>query len=105
VTDAPSADSNDVLAWLQWWYADQCDGDWEHGEGVAIGTLDNPGWRVEIDIEGTPLEGRAYERTKVERTDQDWLHSWLDGVKWHAAGGPLNLAEALALFQAWARSD
>jgi hypothetical protein len=28
--------SQDALDRLQAWYADQCDGDWEHDEGIEI---------------------------------------------------------------------
>ena len=33
------------LSALENWYAGQCNGVWEHGCGVRIDTLDNPGWR------------------------------------------------------------
>jgi Immunity protein 53 len=35
---------------LEKWYRARCNGDWEHQWGVEIGTLDNPGWRVHIDL-------------------------------------------------------
>ncbi len=35
--------SMDLLTWVQRWYLDQCDGEWEHEWGVKIDTLDNPG--------------------------------------------------------------
>ncbi|MFE2849501.1 Imm53 family immunity protein, partial [Streptomyces scopuliridis] len=38
------SDSEPLLDWLQNWYTQQCDGDWEHEWGVKIATLDNPGW-------------------------------------------------------------
>jgi hypothetical protein len=47
----------DNISWLEDWYTAQCDGDWEHGYGVHVGTLDNPGWRVEIDLVGTRYDG------------------------------------------------
>lgn len=34
---------SDLVKRLERGYRSQCDGDWEHGEGVEIGTLDNPG--------------------------------------------------------------
>jgi hypothetical protein len=40
----------DELAWLEQWYQEQCDGDWEHHCGVTIETLDNPGWLVQGDV-------------------------------------------------------
>ncbi|MEL7526076.1 MAG: Imm53 family immunity protein [Pseudomonadota bacterium] len=33
------------------WYAANCDGDWEHQGGLDISTLDNPGWRVQLDLD------------------------------------------------------
>jgi hypothetical protein len=45
---------------LQQWYESQCDGDWEHDFGMRIGTLDNPGWSVEINVVDTPLDGRDF---------------------------------------------
>jgi hypothetical protein len=32
-----------VLQRLTDWYSRQCNGEWEHGYGFHIGTLDNPG--------------------------------------------------------------
>ena len=45
---------------LQHWYESQCDGDWEHEFGVKIGTLDNPGWMVDI--------------SRILRVFLDWAH-------------------------------
>ena len=38
------------LIWLLSWYHSQCDGDWEHGNGVKIGTIDNPGWFFKVKV-------------------------------------------------------
>ncbi|UNO42211.1 immunity 53 family protein [Streptomyces sp. MST-110588] len=91
-----------VLDWLQSWYAAQCDGDWEHEWGVTIGTLDNPGWTVAINLEGTDLADRAYSRQQVTRGERDWVTAWTSDSTFHAACGPGNLTEALTLFRAWA---
>jgi Immunity protein 53 len=95
--------SADVLLGLERWYADQCDGEWEHDYGVTIGTLDNPGWTVRIDLTGTGLSDRGHERVEDHRSDEDWLVAWRDEHHWHAACGAHNLAEALSAFLAWAR--
>ena len=46
---APPADYFDpdqsTLTWLQAWYMSNCNGDWEHGYGVSVRTLDNPATR------------------------------------------------------------
>jgi hypothetical protein len=39
-----------MLQWLQEWYLEQCDREWEHEYGIKIGTLDNPGWTITIDL-------------------------------------------------------
>ncbi|MGW7456070.1 immunity 53 family protein [Streptomyces sp. NPDC054787] len=93
------------LAWLQDWYAKQCDGDWEHEWGVKIATLDNPGWTVQVDLEETDLEGREYPRQDVNRTSEDWVWAWTAEKTFHAACGPGNLSEALAIFRAWATAS
>ena len=52
----------DELKWLENWMRSMCNGSWEHCYGVKIGTLDNPGWWVEIDIIDTPLEEKKFEK-------------------------------------------
>lgn len=83
---------------LQQWYLAQCDGDWEHDSGIEIGTLDNPGWRARVNMQGASLDGRKFDRVKVERSDNDWIQAWVEENTWHAACGPLNLDEALGIF-------
>jgi hypothetical protein len=90
------------IACVQSWYASQCDGDWEHEHGIEILNIDNPGWRVRIDIAGTNLAGRVQERVRVDRTDLDWVQYWSDGSIFEAACGPLNLEEALRTFCSFA---
>jgi hypothetical protein len=91
-----------VLERLERWYLSQCDGDWEHGEGVQIDTLDNPGWRVRISLGGTGLQSRSFERIGIDRSEEDWVRAWVEDAVWNAATGPLNLTEALSAFLAWA---
>lgn len=92
-----------ALQWLQAWYAVQCDSEWEHGYGVEIGTLDNPGWTVKINLTGTYLEDRAYVDARIERGGHDWVRTWVSDKSFQAACGPLNLGEALTAFRTWAQ--
>ena len=70
---APPADYFDpdqsTLTWLQAWYMSNCNGDWEHGYGVSVKTLDNPGWMVRLELTGTPLNGRPFDRIQFERDE------------------------------------
>lgn len=93
-----------VLSALQKWYLDQCDGDWEDQWGVTIGTLDNPGWSLRIDLIGTRKENATLEKTMIERTEQDWIFYWTADHQFHAACGPENLEESIALFLNWFNS-
>jgi hypothetical protein len=96
------SESEHVLDWLQNWYADQCNEDWEHEWGVKIATLDNPGWSVTIDLEETNLEERNLPRQDVNRSTHDWVSVWTAEKNFHAACGPGSLTEALTLFRTWA---
>jgi hypothetical protein len=67
----------DALTWLQGWYLSQCDGDWEHGHGVDIGTLDNPGWRVEIRVAETELRaGHSWQCGRTARSTTGSTAVW-----------------------------
>lgn len=67
---------------LSEWYRSQCDGYWEHKYGVSIGTLDNPGWCVCIDLTGTDYQidlFKPYEKespvpeNEWEPVQEDWV--------------------------------
>ncbi len=94
----------DDLAYLQDWYARHCNGDWEHDSRVRIGTLDNPGWRLWVNLEDTELSGRRIPRTRDESSDGDWVDYGSDGLTFAAACGPQGLVRALAAFRALAES-
>jgi len=57
------------LTWLQAWYPVQCDGDWEHEFGVRVETLDNPGWSLRIDLDGTAMAGLTYVGRDIHRSE------------------------------------
>ncbi len=90
-----------TLTWLQAWYATQCDGDWEHGAGISIGTLDNPGWTVRIDLADTEASGRILDHIEIHRSEHDWVNLWVVDDRFEIACGPLNLGEALHEFRLW----
>lgn len=70
----------DILKWIQSWYYENCDGDWEHLYGVRIDSIEE------------------------ERNEEDWFYCIVrDGV-FHSAGGAKNLEEMLNCFKNWASS-
>ncbi|WP_410652829.1 Imm53 family immunity protein [Amycolatopsis sp. cmx-4-54] len=100
--------SNEIessFEFLQSWYADQCNGDWEHEFGIKISTLDNPGWHVVVDILETDLEGRKVERSESEPGAEGWIWSRSDGEKYTSACDPTSLAKALFWFRKFVERD
>jgi hypothetical protein len=93
---------DDLLGRLQAWYAAQADGDWEHGHGIRISTLDNPGWSLSINVADTALEGRTFTPIQIDRTDTDWVRCSVDSDVFQGRGGPHNLRELISTFLEWA---
>jgi hypothetical protein len=60
-----------ILKWIQNWYLQNCDEDWEHCYGVNISTLDNPGWMVDIDLTNTSLENKEFRIVDIERNAKE----------------------------------
>ncbi|HEX4496529.1 MAG TPA: immunity 53 family protein [Thermoanaerobaculia bacterium] len=87
---------------FQKWFASQCDGDWEHGTGIRIETLDNPGWSICINIEGTSLEGRKMPLFAIERSEEDWLHASSAGAEFRIRCGSKNLERDWIFSVIWA---
>jgi len=82
---------------LEEWYRCKCDGAWEHSHGVRLDTIDNPGWRVEVDI-GPEIPDVVHEE---QRTDLDWISCRVEQGRSSGADGPANLAEILVVLQGW----
>lgn len=114
---------SDVLQWLQNWYISQVDGDWEHQYGVAIETLDNPGWKVTIDLQrtylaqkewykitGTSPDGMNWEYEGFESIDRNfaddnWMHCRVEDEKFIGMGDSFKLIDILETFRTWAESE
>ena len=94
----------DTLQELQKWYHSQCNGDWEHGHGVEIVTLDNPGWHVEINLLDTTLEDQPFAEVQRLEHDIDWISCRVRDGTWEGYGGPFMLEEILRTFLAWAEA-
>ena len=101
----------DDLTWLMNWYVAQCDGDWEHRFGLEIGTLDNPGWSLAIDLGGTPWQDRPFEKVSHNLTEDETIegpsgekHWWVadvEGSTFKAFGGPRDLRAMISAFREW----
>ena len=93
----------DELHELQAWYRAQCNGDWEHTYGVTIGTLDNPGWSISIDLAETSLADRGFTMVETLAHEVDWMRCEVKDGKWLGNGGPTMLRPMLRAFLTWAK--
>jgi hypothetical protein len=87
-----------MIDWLQKWYKAQCDGDWEHENGVVIKTIDNPGWSVEINLKGTQLEGVTIPYTLTENNEDDWIGYSIENDLFLGAGDTTKLTSIISVF-------
>jgi hypothetical protein len=87
--------------WLLDWFQSHCNGDWEHGGGISISSLDNPGWSITIDLEGTELYDQSFNTINIDRSDNDWLYCFCKENKFEGRCGTINLPEVLQIFKNW----
>lgn len=90
--------NEDPVEWLERWYRTQCNGDWEHQHGVRIGTLDNPGWSLDVDLVDTPEADRTKRASIIERSTTDWVFCEVKEGVFSARGGPGNLRDVVRAF-------
>jgi hypothetical protein len=93
------------LSALENWYANQCNGMWEHEYGVRIDTLDNPGWRVHVSLRETKKQDATLAVLKLARSQDDWISYWTEKQEFQFACGPKNLSEAIDIFVRWFESE
>jgi hypothetical protein len=90
------------LSFMTGWFADHCDGDWEHDLGIRLATLDNPGWALDVSIGDTELAGAATEWHRNDKSDLEWLHWRSTGEMFEARCGVADLPRALEAFRMFA---
>lgn len=85
------------IEYFQNWYLSKCDGVWEHTYGFDISTIDNPGWKVNINGESkkTPIT------ININNGDDDWVIINADGAEFKGYGSPQNLSVILKYAYEW----
>lgn len=86
-------------------FSSHCNRDWEHDLGIRIETLDNPDWALDVRIAETELERRTIPWRRTQTTEDDWRHWRSTGDTFEARRGPMNLPDALAAFEGFARRE
>jgi len=95
----------DMILWLNEWYKDNCDGDWEHYYGIEICTLDNPGWKVDIDLVDTYLEDVEFNKVQIYIDDLNWIYCSVGDRVFKGRGSIDKLEEILKIFRVWATEN
>ena len=96
---------------LQSWYLSQCNEDWEHTYGVEIGTIDNPGWSLKVELTDTEIDGKPYAEFsygiggEAEQSGNNWLITKVENNSLGGYGGPEKLEELINKFLAWAKTN
>lgn len=94
-----------ALEFLESWYRAQCNGYWEHANGITIETLDTPGWMVTIDLTETTLEDQVMRPVQHERSVKDWMACTVERNQFRGQGDSTKLGEILEVFRKWAGPD
>jgi hypothetical protein len=89
------------LLWLEEFYTELCDGDWEHNWRVRISTIDNPGWSVKINVLETILENEIFSEITEKQDENHWVICKVRDNVFDGVGGPNNLETILDIFQNW----
>jgi hypothetical protein len=92
------------LDWLINWYDNCVSTHLSSAKRVHIGTLDNPGWNLYVDLMGTGFETALFEYVKVERSEHDWYHCFIRENTFHGPCGPFNLFEVIKEFKDFVES-
>jgi hypothetical protein len=77
---------------------------------VRIGTVDNPGWTLTIDLADTALSGRSFSEygygigSDAEDSGNNWLHCKVEEDRFVGGRGPEKLEEMIEVFLEWARA-
>ncbi len=99
-----------ALDWLAHWYAQRCNDEWEHGYGIKLDTLDNPGWTLTINLADTALSGKPFDRqdANLESEDGDpnirWHSCWVEDNNFRAACGVYDLSNVISIFRQFAEA-
>ncbi|HTV16438.1 MAG TPA: immunity 53 family protein [Acidobacteriaceae bacterium] len=89
------------LEWLEAWYQQQCDGDWENRAGIRLESLCQPGWRLTISLEGTSAENASPNRLRFDTSGEEWLDCTISGERFEGAGDPRRLEQIIGVFRKW----
>lgn len=91
----------DIIEYFQQWYISKCNGTWEHSYGLDISTIDNPGWKVNINGESD----RPLLSINLTGDDNNWIIINADDNEFKGYCSPQNLSVVLNHAKEWINSQ
>ncbi|MGC8549337.1 MAG: immunity 53 family protein [Acidobacteriaceae bacterium] len=91
----------DNLEWLDGWYQQQCNGEWEHSHGMLLEALEQRGWQLTISLTGTSAENAAPQKISLDSTTGDWIACSISPERFEGAGDPRKLEQIIGVFRQW----
>jgi hypothetical protein len=99
------------LTFLVDWYVAHREDDWSYGTipagtygGINIRNIGNPGWAIDIPLEGTELEGIVVDWVEWEASAHAWMFWRSTGTLFEARCGASDLDRALRAFKDFAQN-
>jgi len=89
------------IKWLENWISDMFKFKSTNKNPLIIRTIDNPGWRISINLEDTYFYSKSIDYQEREVDDSDWVQFWVKDGFFQAAGGARNLNQMLGIFRQW----
>jgi hypothetical protein len=93
--------SQDHLEWLEDWYQRQCNGNWEHSQGMRLRSLDDPGWHLTINLTGTSAENAAPQKISLDTPTGDWITCSISAERFDGSGDTRRLEQIIGVFRKW----
>ena len=93
------------LEWLDEWYQRQCNGKWEHTQGMHLEMLDNPGWQLTIHLSGTTAKDARPQGLRMETRGGGWLACSIGKGCFEGSGDPRKLEQIIGVFRRWVETS
>ena len=89
------------LEWLDGWYQQQCNGEWEHSRGVQLEALEQQGWQLTISLRGTSAENAVPQKLSLDSSTGDWIACSISPDRFEGSGDRRKLEQIIGVFRKW----
>lgn len=96
---------DEIISWIEKWPLENSNQKVNGESNFLIRTLDNPGWKVFVNLKGTELENKPFSIIRINRSEDDWIYCIVQDYEFKSACGPENLIEVLLIFINWCDTE